>query len=430
MSIPTHPNRITAACRRIGRGLLAYPRFLGNQLRAWFQDMWIIGLATVLGIVLMIPIAVHTIPAGSVGVIWKRFEGGTDTNTLVTEGTVVVMPWNQLFLYDTRLQSGDQQVSALSADGLKVEVDLAWAFYLVPTAAGMVHKGIGPDYRDKVVARVIESVVRDKISLFRSEELHSPERLTFERNVYTGITAEMGRFSAINRLTAGYRPPSAETPDEEKGIDWVTLDALLIKEVRFPPAVQEAYVRKNTARALVEEYNFRIVAEQKEVERKMVEALGIRNFQEVVNQGLSESYLKWKGIEASVVNTQALAQSPNAKLVVLGTGTGAGSGTGGSMPMILNTNALDGMEAGDQGSSSSRPAADPSRVPPRLAPPQPASSPAKAAKVAKAASVAGDAAPDTGARAAGVPVPAPAASAARSANSLAEAALPASAPLR
>jgi prohibitin 1 len=368
--------------------------------------------------VLMIPIAVHTIPAGSVGVIWKRFEGGTDTNTLVTEGTVVVMPWNQLFLYDTRLQSGDQQVSALSADGLKVEVDLAWAFYLVPTAAGMVHKGIGPDYRDKVVARVIESVVRDKISLFRSEELHSPERLTFERNVYTGITAEMGRFSAINRLTAGYRPPSAETPDEEKGIDWVTLDALLIKEVRFPPAVQEAYVRKNTARALVEEYNFRIIAEQKEVERKMVEALGIRNFQEVVNQGLSESYLKWKGIEASVVNTQALAQSPNAKLVVLGTGTGAGSGTGGSMPMILNTNALDGMEASDHGSSS-RPAADPSRVPPRLVPPQPASSPAKAAK---AASVAGDAA--------GVPVPAPAASAARSANSLAEAALPASAPLR
>jgi hypothetical protein len=391
--------------------------------------MWIIGLATVLGIVLLIPITVHTIPAGSVGVTWKRFEGGTDMNSLVTEGTIVVMPWNKLFLYDTRLQSGDQQVSALSADGLKVEVDLAWAFYLVPTAAGMVHKGIGPDYRDKVVVRVIESVVRDKISLFRSEELHSPERLTFERNVFTGIMAEMSHFSAINRLTAGYQPPTAETPDEEKGTDWVTLDALLIKEVRFPPAVQEAYVRKNTARALVEEYNFRIVAEQKEVERKMVEALGIRNFQEVVNQGLSESYLKWKGIEASVVNTQALAQSPNAKLVVLGTGTGAGSGTGGSMPMILNTNALDGMESGDHGSSS-RPAADPSRSPPRPLPPQAASSPAKAAKVAKAASVAGDAAPATGARAAGVPAPAPAASAARSANSLAEVALPASAPLR
>lgn len=384
MSMPTHsthpplgpdpgpgprPNRIAAACRRVLWGILGYPRFLWSQLRTWFRDMWIIGLIAVLGVVLMIPITVHTIPSGSVGVIWKRFEGGTDMNSLATEGTVVVMPWNRLFLYDARLQSGDNQVSALSADGLKVEVDMAWAFYLVPTAAGMVHKGIGPDYRDKVVVRVIESVVRDKVSLFRSEELHSPERVTFEKQVFAGIMTEIGRFSAINRLSANYQPASGDSPDAEKGVEWINLDAVLIKEIRFPPAVQEAYVRKNTARALVEEYNFRIIAEQKEVERKMVEALGIRNFQEVVNQGLSESYLRWKGIEASVVNTQALAQSPNAKLVVVGPGTGAAAGSSGGgsgMPMILNTNALDGMErtaGSEHGSPPPAPAASRASAP-------------------------------------------------------------------
>ena len=403
MSMPTHsphpplgpdpgpgprPNRIAAACRRVVRGILGYPRFLWRQLRTWFRDMWIIGLVAVLGVVLMIPITVHTIPSGSVGVTWKRFEGGTDMNSLSTEGTVMVMPWNRLFLYDARLQSGDNQVSALSADGLKVEVDMAWAFYLVPTAASLVHKGIGPDYKDKVVVRVIESVVRDKVSLFRSEELHSPERATFEKQVFAGIMTEIGRFSAINRLSANYQPAPGESPDAEKGVEWINLDAVLIKEIRFPPAVQEAYVRKNTARALVEEYNFRIIAEQKEVERKMVEALGIRNFQEVVNQGLSESYLRWKGIEASVVNTQALAQSPNAKLVVMGTGTGAAgsSGGGSGMPMILNTNALEGMEraeGGERGSPPPAPAASRASAP--QAPPQARPAPSRTVPAVSAA---------------------------------------------
>jgi regulator of protease activity HflC (stomatin/prohibitin superfamily) len=322
----------------IGRGIVGYPRFLWNQLRAWRQDVWIIALATILGVVLMVPIAVHTVPSGSVGVVWKRFGGGTDLTDVYPEGTVVIMPWNKLFLYETRIQSGENKVSALSADGLKVDVDLAWAFYLVPQSAALVHKGIGPDYKDKVVVRVIESVVRDKISLFKSEELHSPERTTFEKNVFAGVSTEITHFNAINRLDPSFKPADGDALSVEKGVEWINLEAVLIKEIRFPPAVQEAYIRKNTARALVDEYNFRITAEQKEVERKMVEALGIRNFQEVVNKGLSETYLKWKGIEANVATAMALAQSPNAKLVVMGPGA-VGSG----MPMILNTNALDAM---------------------------------------------------------------------------------------
>jgi hypothetical protein len=215
---------------------------------------------------------------------------------------------------------------------------------VLPDKVGMVHKGIGPDYRDKVVTRVVESVVRDKISLFKSEELHSPERTVFERAVFTGVQGALARFEAINRLDEARAPRDADAVSVDKGIDWVALEAMLIKEIGFPPAVQEAYVRKNTARALVDEYDFRIAAEQKEVERKMIEALGIRNFQEVVNEGLSESYLKWKGIEANVEIARTLSRSPNAKLVVIGThagGSQAGPAGAGGPPIILNTNGLD-----------------------------------------------------------------------------------------
>jgi regulator of protease activity HflC (stomatin/prohibitin superfamily) len=380
------------------RRIASYPVFLSRQLRAWRQDLWILGIAALLGVAFMIPYTMRNVPPGSVGVEWKRFAGGTVIDEVYGEGARFILPWNKFFVYDTRIQSGDNVVSALSADGLQVEVDLAWVFHLMPETAGIVHKAVGPDYRDKVIVRVIESVVRDRIALFRSEEMHTPERATFEKNVFAGVKDALSRYSAINRLDPNYVPPEGDNLSLGKGLNWVNLEAMLIKEVRFPPAVQEAYIRKNTARALVEEYKFRIAVEQMEVERKMVEALGIRNFQEVVDQSLSEPYLRWKTLEAYVATARSLAQSPNAKLVVMGPGTGVGGGAGtgaGGVPLILNTSGLDSMpqeakDAAQPGAAAANPQArakaaqGDAAAAPKAAGPAPAATP-KAAGPAPAA---------------------------------------------
>jgi regulator of protease activity HflC (stomatin/prohibitin superfamily) len=205
-------------------------------------------------------------------------------------------------------------VGTLSADGLTVQVDLAWQYHLVPEAAGIVHKFIGPDYGESIVGRVVTSVVRTQMASYRSEDLHSGERLNFEKGVAVESNNALKNLEAIKNL-----PEFKNNPD----FKWVVLEAVLIKDVKFPDGVQEAYVRKN-------EYTFRIAAEQKEVERKRTEALGIRGFQEIVSTGLSDSYLKWRGIDA----TLQLSQSNNAKVVVIG---GGSSG----MPLILNTNSED-----------------------------------------------------------------------------------------
>jgi regulator of protease activity HflC (stomatin/prohibitin superfamily) len=59
---------------------------------------------------------------------------------------------------------------------------------------------------------------------------------------------------------------------------------------------------------------FVLQKEQQEAERKRIEAQGIADFQRVVAQGISPQLLEWKGIEA----TEKLAQSPNSKVVVIG----------------------------------------------------------------------------------------------------------------
>ena len=53
---------------------------------------------------------------------------------------------------------------------------------------------------------------------------------------------------------------------------------------------------------------------EQEKERKQIEAHGIKAFQDIVSSGISENYLRWKGIDA----TLKLADSPNAKIVIIG----------------------------------------------------------------------------------------------------------------
>ena len=69
---------------------------------------------------------------------------------------------------------------------------------------------------------------------------------------------------------------------------------------------------------------FRLQEETQEAQRKRIEAQGIRDFQQIVAQGISPQLLEWKGIEA----TENLAKSPNSKIVVIGSGKNG-------LPLIL-----------------------------------------------------------------------------------------------
>jgi hypothetical protein len=70
---------------------------------------------------------------------------------------------------------------------------------------------------------------------------------------------------------------------------------------------------------------FRFERERRESERKRIEGEGIREFQQIVSRGISDSYLRWRGIEA----TLQLSQSTNSKVVIIG------NSKDGSPPVIL-----------------------------------------------------------------------------------------------
>jgi regulator of protease activity HflC (stomatin/prohibitin superfamily) len=59
------------------------------------------------------------------------------------------------------------------------------------------------------------------------------------------------------------------------------------------------------------------VTEKLEAERKRIEAAGIRDFQSIAHEALTENYLRYKGIEASA----NLANSKNSKVLIFGSGS-------------------------------------------------------------------------------------------------------------
>lgn len=70
-----------------------------------------------------------------------------------------------------------------------------------------------------------------------------------------------------------------------------------------------------------------LTKETQEAERKRIEAQGIADFQRIVSEGINQNLLKWKGIET----TALLAESANAKIVIIGAGSDG-------LPLILGGN--------------------------------------------------------------------------------------------
>ena len=111
-----------------------------------------------------------------------------------------------------------------------------------------------------------------------------------------------------------------EQPDPKHYNDFLQnsiqiLDTLVLS-IELPPAIVAAINRQTEQFYQIQEFKFRVEREAQESKRKQIEANGIAAFQRTVSQGISDSYLRWRGIEA----TLALAQSPNTKIVIIGNG--------------------------------------------------------------------------------------------------------------
>ena len=295
-------------------------------------------MVTLLLAIVLYPYMVINVPTGHVGVLWLRLRGGTvlDPRQLKEEGMRIISPWNKVFLYDLRLQSVTETYNAISKDGISLTATINIRFRLKHDAVPELHQSIGPDYISSLVAPEIGSRMREVIADYTAEEVYSTKRQEIQERIRGHAEAMLGgkmMERGESEDNAPYRIPLNAMLD--------LIDTLVLG-IELPSTVAAAINRKIEQYYISEEYTFRVVRERKESERKKIEAEGIRNFQQIVSQGISDSYLRWRGIEA----TLQLAQSSNSKVVIIGGGKDR-------VPIILgNVDAPSASSEKDQSSDS------------------------------------------------------------------------------
>ncbi|MDP8242512.1 MAG: prohibitin family protein [Candidatus Hinthialibacter antarcticus] len=230
-----------------------------------------------------------TIQSGELGVLYKRFGGTVVDKPPLQEGLHFVLPINIVSVYDVRVQQEEHEYHVLSKDGLRISISVSIRFHPHRDEnLNLLHKQIGPEYLKKIIIPEIESALRTIIGKYEPAELYQADYSLLESAIS----------ESLMQLTESF----------------VVLDDLLITEIALPPLVQDAIQNKLMEQHNAEKYKYLLQQAEEEAKRKVILATGIRDFQDIVGEGISTQLLQWRGIEA----TLELAKSPNSKIVIIG----------------------------------------------------------------------------------------------------------------
>lgn len=262
-----------------------------------------------------LPYCMVFIEAGHEGVHWRRFGGGTDVEQAYPEGTAFIFPWDKMTVYDARLRRINAEYNSLASNGLEIILTVSFRFRPYLEHIPMLHKYVGEDYVDVLLLPEMGAHVRKVISTYKPEELYSVRRDVIQQQILDSIRNEIA-------VTTHDKTADDDHVDVHTR-DYIHIDDVLIRGIKLPEAVRRAIEGKERAKQSALTYTHRLESEKMEKIRKRIEAEGIRDFQTTIANGISDKYLKWKAIKA----TLELAKSPNSKVVIIG-------GEGG-LPVIL-----------------------------------------------------------------------------------------------
>ncbi len=243
-----------------------------------------------------------TIDAGHRGVLFRRFAGGLDKTAIYGPGFHVLAPWNTMFTYDVREKQLEEEMEVLSSNGLNIQVDVTVRVNPMYNKIGDLHDKFGKEYLTSLVRPEVRSSVRKIIGRFTPEELYSTRRDEVQQMIQKDLNATLEK-------------------------NYIELRASLIRGIMLPDKVRMAIEDKIEAEQSALKYEYILQQSRKEAERRVIEAEAKARANIVLNASLTDKILKDKGIEA----TLQLANSPNSKVIIVGSGPDG-------LPLILGNN--------------------------------------------------------------------------------------------
>ncbi len=237
-------------------------------------------------VVIFLFASVTRVQSGHVGVLTLF---GRVTGEVLPEGIHMINPFKSSNEMSIRTQEIKESASVPSAEGLVMNLDTSLIYHLDPEKASAVYQKIGPNYLNVFIEPNLRAAIREATASHTANALYSGERELVAKQIRDQLTTLLG----------------------QRGI---LVESILLRDIQLPQTLKTSIETKQQAEQEALAMSFRLQKEKQEAERKRIEAAGIRDFQQIVAQGISPQLLEWKGIEA----TENLAKSANAKVVVIG----------------------------------------------------------------------------------------------------------------
>jgi len=237
-------------------------------------------------LVILIFASVARVDSGHVGVLTLF---GRVTGEVLPEGVHLIYPFKANQELSIRTQEIKESASVPSSEGLVMNLDTSLIYHLNPEKAAEVYQKIGPNYMNVLVEPNLRAAIREATASHSANALYTGEREMVAKQIRDQLTDKLG----------------------QRGI---VVESVLLRDIQLPATLKSSIESKQQAEQEALAMSFRLQKETQEAQRKRIEAAGIRDFQQIVAQGISPQLLEWKGIEA----TENLAKSANAKVVVIG----------------------------------------------------------------------------------------------------------------
>ncbi len=242
--------------------------------------------------------ACTTIHQGNLGVE-RKF--GKQSNEILNPGLYFYNPvWTSIIVLSLSLQNLEVKLSLPSKEGLNVEAEISILYKLqeekVPALLVEFGGAQFEENEQRVVVNVFRSAAADVSARFLAKDMHSGKRSEIEAEILKSMREVL----------------------QAKGF---MIDRVLMKSIKLPPGLYAAIEDKLRAEQDAQRMEYVLLQENREAERRKIEAAGVRDSQKILNQGPSKEIIMLRSIEAF----RELAKSPNTKVII----------TDGKTPMLV-----------------------------------------------------------------------------------------------
>ena len=214
------------------------------------------------------------------------------------QGLVGINPFvSQLITIPTRTVNKEVRLNLPSKEGLNVAAEISILYHVQEDKVIDIINDVGMNYEKVLILSSFRSAAADVCARFYAKDMHSGKRAEIEKEIKIHMSKLL----------------------EGRGF---VIEGILLKSIKLPEGLYSAIEGKLKAEQQAQEMEFVLLREQKEAERKRVEAEGIRDAQKIIKEGLTKEIIEWKSLEV----LQEISTSENAKLII----------TNGKTPVLIN----------------------------------------------------------------------------------------------